>query len=83
MARQGGVDLLHPLDLCVLGKLGPAEYLLPVTCLLFNFYMPPPRPLVPILNGKTKAPIKSLSPVCSGVSGEDSLLPKTHDLSIS
>lgn len=81
MARQEGVDRLHPLDLCVLRKLGPVEYLLPVTVFFLISTRAPA--LVPVLNGKTKPPIKSLAPVSSVVSGEDGLVPKTHALSTS
>ena len=81
-AQAGDVGLPHPLELCSLGKLGPAVYLWPAhfSCLLSNFHR---ALLIPILCRKTKALIKSLAQVFPVVSGGAGFGPQSHVLSTS
>lgn len=71
--------LLHPLDLCSLGELGPVVYLLPhhFWCRLSNLHQ---VFLNSILSRKTKAPIKSLTQVCPAGSGGARFGPQSHAL---
>lgn len=81
-AQEGDVGLPHPLELCSLGKLGPAVYLWPAhfSCLLSNFHQ---ALLNPILCRKTKALIKPLAQVCPVVSAGAGFGPQFHALSTS